>query len=892
MGDTSNDRSTVAADTLDSADTVGLPSTASGAPSARDVPPPGTFIGRYVVEAPVGSGGMADVVAAHDPLLNRTVALKLLAVRGEAARVGLMREAQAMARIRHPNVVPVYDFGEYAGGVFLTMEYVEGGTLRAWSRGAPRGEKAVVAMFMAAGRGLAAAHRAGLVHRDFKPENVLIDAATSEARVTDFGLAHATGAATVQVSVEGACSGPADLLGPPVTGEGSVEGTPLYMAPEQHLAKAVDARADQFGFCIALFEALAGERPFRGPSRAELVSAMELGKVDAAASRKIPAWVLPVLTRGLSWRAEDRHASMDALLAELARDPAPRRRRRVAAAVAVVALLGSGAAYWQHGRSLARRCQLEGNPARESWSAAAQNDARAAFMRSNVPDAEAAWERTRAVVDAYVATWSTTAAESCVATVVLGRQTEAVYGGRRACLDRRAAELAQLTRVLADADADLVRHSFDAASSLSSLATCSDPEALFGAGAPPPPDARSANHVNELRRTLAEAKALNDAERGKDGLARAEPVVTEARRIGFAPLVAEALIENARSTLRAKSDAPGAAAQLEEAYTKAIASRSFGTAGSAAAELTSVVGHVLGRHREGHTWARLGDAALGSIRGVDADDIRIRQLIFETYVYNEEEAAADAVRTATEAARLAGERLETEPRLNIRLHVAAGVAYATGGDLVPARKEFSDALASATRFFGPRDPAIADRLSDLAAIEFADARFDVAAEQLDRAVAINESARSPDHINVAINLLNRSETHRFNGHCDLALVDYDRSRTIFVNRLGADATDLLAIETGAAECLRRTGRLEEGLLAIARAERLAGGGEAAPANVAEMRFVHAKLLADRGDPTTAAIELARKAADYYAKGRQTPVERIVRAEIDAWLAQHASIAGK
>ena len=136
MGDRPTERSAGVADVLDSADTVGIPSTASVDHSARDVPPPGTFIGRYVVEAPVGSGGMADVVAAHDPLLNRTVALKLLAVRGEAARVGLMREAQAMARIRHPNVVPVYDFGEYAGGVFLTMEYVEGGTLRAWSRGA------------------------------------------------------------------------------------------------------------------------------------------------------------------------------------------------------------------------------------------------------------------------------------------------------------------------------------------------------------------------------------------------------------------------------------------------------------------------------------------------------------------------------------------------------------------------------------------------------------------------------------------------------------------------------------------------------------------------------------------------------------------------------------
>ncbi len=882
---------TASEDPLDTAETQGLPAQTSP-PLA--VPPKGSFIGRYVVDAPVGSGGMGTVVAAHDPLLNRTVAVKLLTVSGELARVRLMREAQAMARIRHPNVVPVYDFGEYAGGVFLTMEYVDGGTLRAWSRSAPRTEKAVLAMFVAAGRGLAAAHRAGLVHRDFKPENVLIDAATSEARVTDFGLAHGTSMVEADASAPSlrALDVPQDLLVTPLTLQGSIEGTPLYMAPEQHLGKSVDARADQFGFCVALFEALAGERPFRGPSRAQLVAAMERGRLDPAASKKIPAWLLPVLARGLSWRPEDRHASMEALLAELARDPAPRRRRRIAAGAAALAVLAAGVGYWQHGRSLARGCQLEGNPIRESWTAATQTAAKAAFLRSNVIDAERAWDRTRAVVDAYAEGWSKTAVDSCLATVVDRRQTEAVYGERRACLDGRAAEFAQMTRVLVDADAELVRRSFDAASSLSSLATCSDPDALFGAGASPPPDPRTAGRVKELRRGVAEAKALSDAERGKDALAHAEPIVREARELGFAPLVAEALVENARATLRAKSDAPGAAAELEEAYATGIASRSFATAGRAAVELTSIVGHVLGRHREGHTWARLAEAALGNMRGVDADDIRIRELVFETYVYNEEEAAKDAVRTATLALRLAGARHPDDVRLDIRLRTAMGVAYATGGELASSRREFSEALAEAEKFFGPRDPTIADRLSDLSAIEFADARFDVAAALLDRAVVINEIARSPDHINVGINLMNRSGTLRLLGRCPEALVDYDRSRAIFITRLGADAIDLVAIDTGTAECLRRVGRPAEGIVLVERAEHLAASGEAAPANVAEMRFVHAKLMADLGQPTPPAVDLARKALEYYAKPDQTPIDRITHAELDAWLASHEALARK
>ena len=275
----------------------------------------GMRVGRYEVESFLGAGGLSLVYVARDPELNRRVALKLLKSESQAR---LSREAQAMARVAHPNVVAVYDVGEWNGRVFIAMELVDGIDVRAWLK-TPRRLVEIVDAFREAGRGLAAAHAAGLVHRDFKPENVLVGA-DGRVRVTDFGLAE-----------------PIDT---PMSD--GISGTPAYMAPEQLRGENVDARTDQFAFCVALYEAVYGERPFAGNDYDSLRAAVLAGELRPAPSRsRVPRTLRQILVHGLSSRPGDRFPTMEALLAALGRDRTRIPRRVGAVAVALLAVLAT-----------------------------------------------------------------------------------------------------------------------------------------------------------------------------------------------------------------------------------------------------------------------------------------------------------------------------------------------------------------------------------------------------------------------------------------------------------------------------------------------------------------------------------------------------------------------
>jgi tRNA A-37 threonylcarbamoyl transferase component Bud32 len=304
---------------------------------------PGARVGRYVVERRIGRGAMGTVYAANDPDLNRRVAVKLLRAGAlsdaarQRTRARLLREAQAMARLSHPEVITVYDVGAFGHQLFVAMEYVEGETLRRWCAAQPRGSAEILAVYERAGRGLAAAHEAGLVHRDFKPDNVLVGR-DGRVRVTDFGLArsvdrHDRAAAPHPGDVR---SSEAIVLTTTLTRTGTLVGTPAYMAPEQLRGGAADARSDVFSFCVALYEALYGERPFAGSTVLVLQAAIEQGAVRAAPLlTRIPTRIRTVLLRGLRAAPDERWVSMSALLDALRRaSTAPRQYRPTVAAVA------------------------------------------------------------------------------------------------------------------------------------------------------------------------------------------------------------------------------------------------------------------------------------------------------------------------------------------------------------------------------------------------------------------------------------------------------------------------------------------------------------------------------------------------------------------------------
>jgi predicted Ser/Thr protein kinase len=301
---------------------------------------PGEALGRYVISGVLGAGGMGVVYAAEDPRLGRKVALKLLrAVKADAEeerQARLLREAQAMARLSHPNVLPVFDLGTEDRQVFLAMELVEGPTLAEWLRQRERPWHEVLGIFLEAGRGLAAAHRAGLVHRDFKPANVLVGA-DGRPRVTDFGLVR-LGAEWEEAGAEA----PGGVSESALTQAGAVPGTPAYMSPEQLAGRSVDARSDQFSFCVALYEALYGLRPFEAEAPAE----RRWTPRRPERSPRLPRQVKAVLARGLALEPADRFSSMDALLEALAKPDASRGRWWALGLAAALAVAGVGVGLW------------------------------------------------------------------------------------------------------------------------------------------------------------------------------------------------------------------------------------------------------------------------------------------------------------------------------------------------------------------------------------------------------------------------------------------------------------------------------------------------------------------------------------------------------------------
>nr|WP_255216329.1 serine/threonine-protein kinase [Pseudenhygromyxa sp. WMMC2535] len=279
-------------------------------------------IGRFEVRELAGVGASAVIYAAWDAQGERPVAIKVLHGGGSARpdrRARFLREAKAMARLDHPNVVHIYEVGEHRGRTFLAMELVEGRSLRDWVETSEPTRAQILDAYLHAGRGLAAAHAAGLIHRDFKPDNVLLGD-DGRVRVADFGLARSSRGTDSFQTLENMTPGLAAALeaGPDLLTTMGCAGTPAYMAPEQHFGRLTDARADQFAFCVSLWEALCGQRPYAGRTAGDLARAIDAGEIvappDAAA---LPRRLRKALERGLAADRNERWPSMTPLLAEL-----------------------------------------------------------------------------------------------------------------------------------------------------------------------------------------------------------------------------------------------------------------------------------------------------------------------------------------------------------------------------------------------------------------------------------------------------------------------------------------------------------------------------------------------------------------------------------------------
>ena len=575
-------------------------------PPRAEEPPAPAAIGRFTVLRELGRGGTGVVYAAYDEQLDRKVAVKLLhsETREDLARTRLLREAQAMARLSHPNIVGVHEVGTFGRQIYVAMEFVHGMTLHAWLKRKRRPFAELAAMFRQAGEGLAAAHAAGLVHRDFKPANVMVGD-DGRVRVLDFGLARAE-------ATPGSAPGLDDLgpapehtstvanlrsLDASITVTGVMLGTPAYMAPEQFLGARVDPRSDQFAFCVALFEAAYGSRPFPGDTLAELMSQVLAGLVrePTCIPVTVPRGLRPLLMRGLQREPDRRWPAMRPLLdalAPFARTPV--RRGWLAAAAATTLFLGGGLGLAAQAGLVDDACSGGHERIAEVWNDELRERITTVVAESDLAPAEATWERAEAVFDDYAEAWMAGHADACEAS---GAQLDL----RMACLDERRAAFATAIGMFSRIDAELVAHSEKLLADLPNIAACAD-DTYLRAKVRPPGDPAVAARVASLRSDLAGVDMLETGGQFDQAIAALAPIQAAAPTT-YLPLRAElALREGTIRENQGRYD--DARAALEAGFFLAIEGGHPEVAIDAATRLAYVVGRRLGDGLAAADWLR------------------------------------------------------------------------------------------------------------------------------------------------------------------------------------------------------------------------------------------------------------------------------------------------
>jgi len=659
-------------------------------------PPEPVQLGRYEILDKIGAGGMGMVYAGRDPQLGRAVALKLirpgrLADGGnlEAAQQRLLREARAMARVSSPFVVTVYEAGTHGQQVFVAMELVDGLTLTRWLS-TRRSWKEVVGIFIQAGRGLVAVHDAGLVHRDFKPDNVLIGA-DGRARVADFGLAAVDGDGAGR---EG--SAPATGTALTLTRTGAIMGSLAYMSPEQHRRETVDARSDQFAFCVALFEGLVGHRPFGGDTAEGLRRDVLTGAVDWREASKLPDRILRLLRRGLSLEPSKRWSSMAEVVEQLDRALHPTRRWIYLGAAASL-ILGSGLAT----SLLVEReplCDRAAGEAERAWGSARREAVSAALRATDRDFSARTAQQVTERLDAHAEAWTNAHASVCEGAE--DRETRDAVLLQVACLDRIALETEALTRALAEAPERFVEHATLAVYKLREPTRClesSQPWVGLGVGLGVRSDAGPDPMPIFVALARAEAR-LNAAD--DEGIEDAAAALELARSLGEPTYEAEALLLRGMFWTRVGR---WSEAELDLVAANDVAEQygAWEVAVRARTELVFVVGFRQRRFGEARVWSGLAQSAL-------------------------ERAGAGGL-------------------VEVRLLNAQGLVLAEQDRAATARVSLEQALELARASLDPNHPGLAATLENLGRLELLEGRRDEARAQVLEAYRIRESTLGASH---------------------------------------------------------------------------------------------------------------------------------------------------
>lgn len=700
----------------------------------------GQSIGRFTVLQQIGAGGMGVVLAAYDPQLDRKVAIKMMhddVSVGHGAR--LEREAKAMAQLSHPHVVTVHDTGVHKGRLYIAMEYVEGETLGSWLRSGQRSRKQILDYVLQAGRGLAAAHKAGLVHRDFKPDNVLIGR-DGRVRVGDFGLVSGMAEADDPVGPK-----KAQVLSPSsLTVAGSIMGTPLYMAPEQHAGRSIDARADQFSFCVTLWQALCKEPPYSADTYEQLVANVNRGEVRPVPSGALVSGKLrAVLVRGLAAEPDKRFATMDQLLLELERACRPARWPWLAGGAGAVAVAAS-AAIWMMGPADDDPCAGSGKRLAGVWDEGRKNQLEAVLRASGSPAHADVWRRVERDLDDYTERWSIMHRDVCEATHVRGQQSDEAFDLRMRCLDRRLAEAASLIDRAAESmpDSDVFKL-VDAAGKLRSVDDCVDIDDLRSAF-PLPNDSDRRQSILTLQARLIEAESYERLGRYEQVGTIAAEVVDGAAGVEYPPLMAQAIVMRAASEGRAGNLAQ-AEASLRLASEAAARARDDKLLAKTWIDLMDNLA-AQGRTDDALALEVVARAAVERVS--DEHDIGARFANSLAALFIAKGKYPEAKEQYEIALRLARKMGEDSPILGHAL-TNLGTVFWYLSDTASARRYFEEGQAVLEKQLGPRHPTLAYSHINLGSLDSIDGDIDRAITRFEIAIDIWEGAHGPEHINLA-----------------------------------------------------------------------------------------------------------------------------------------------
>lgn len=882
----------------------------------------GAFAGRYEIRECVGLGAGGTVYAAYDPELERIVALKVLRGGGETREDGSTRpeakwtrEAKTMAKVVHPNVVAVHDVGVADEHVFIATEFVEGGSLDDWFKESKRSWSEVVAVFVEAGRGLAAIHDCGLVHRDFKPHNVLVGR-DGRPRVTDFGLARLLPGldefADQQTAEHVLASVELDETIATRTRTGMVVGTPAYMSPEQWRSQPADARSDQFSFCVALYQGLTGRRPFGGRTSLQLAERVANGEVAPFGNDpRVPRWLRRIVMRGLSVVPDDRFASMNAMLEALADGPHRARRRWTTAGLIAGFVSVAGLGYAVASLPDEETCEADTERFSGIWDPQVRAELTAQWTDT------ALTARVTGSLDEFVDAWSAVSLELCRVASTDGKSDERLHQLQRSCLNRQRDQFAAVVSVLPTLK---THQTLDVVDTLPSPADCSDGAALDRIEPKwTSPEARGL--AAQMAGELAKTESLRAAGRFEDALALAEELVARADANGDPALRAEALTQLGLTQSSSKKGNE-AAATLRDAVWAAEASGHVRMATNAWIEIVEVVGGLNEDFEEAERALERADAVAHRL-GDEEQLIHVQSsrglLLSMQGKYTE---ALDVQQRATaRAMESLGPRDLQVARMQLNLaavlshlgRIDEALVHALEGvsifetevspmhaelaeclntvavlqiqqqDYEAARATYKRALEIARANFPADSLLFASMYSNVAHIDLAEKKYDSAIAAYEKVLGLYRTGHGAVHPEVGLTLHNLAGAIDDSGDSSKAIELYREALEIRLATSGPAHPGTANTQHNLGLAMFSSGEVDAGIEMMEKARLVRERLKVDPFKQASTRFMLARAYSKRGEEAKA-IEYAERAVQLLHS--IAPRRSSIREHIEAWLVKH------